>query len=1020
MDGLVFILIIALAAYVWHLRSRLEEVERRVRGLEYSASVTPPPMPVWPPVPPPLPEKAEQPPPLPALPPLTEEPPPVPPLPETAPPALIYVPPIGEPAPAPSLAHRLRRVLGDEEWETLVGGSLLNKLGALVLVIGIALFLGFSFARMTAAGRASIALLVSLGVLGAGVWVERRERYRVFARGLIGAGWAGLYATAYASYAVPEARVIDNPFLGSLGMLLVAAGMIGHSLKYRAQAVTGVAFFAAFSALAATPSSPFAVVALIPLAASVLWLAWRFAWFPMALFGLAATYLTCISRGDSGAPLRETQPLFLAYWLLFDAFDLMRTWRRTLSGGVEWLYPANLAGFVGLSYLAWTHHAPGDLWIACAGGAGLFLVDSVARMLLRPPSSFDPSEDLAHRVRAGSYEASVFVSAVLAGLAMVARVPGVWLSAGLAVEAEILFLAGVRFESRFLRRMGMTAFAHSLLRMTWGQPAEKSVNLGHSTWNWTPPALFHAVLFYLNRILRQPNLTMGSAAALLVATAIALEVKIEYAGMAWIVFGVVLLGIGLRRKLLEFRVQAYALLVAGVLETVFRGDWIALSFSLAAVYGCALLSRRCDVPERREFAYGSSAAAVLLAAVLLWRVAPREYLALAWFALALAVLELGIRRLPEELGDFFAPTGLLAIAGLIATHSLDFAKFPATPVWLTFFGAAAISGMAAVRSRETEVLRVGAASIAAALAIAAIWLVVPDPWVTMAWTAPALAALELGAALRLIALRRIALGAFLAVYLRLFASDLPNVPGAPMTVVSIGLVIAGLYWLWRGFLGEPEIARIIFWAAPVPLVALIERQSGSRNTAAGWMAVSLVLLLAGARFRLRDARLQSYAIGFLSFAAALAFDVQPPRLLVSCAVVAGLFAGQYVARKSVESAQPAEHAVSGESRAAIFFSLLGTLLAAAVLYGEVSGGLLTVSWGFEGLALLACGFALRERILRLEGLALLLICILKLFVYDLRNLETLYRILSFVALGLILLAVSWIYTRFRDHIRKLL
>ncbi|MES1256970.1 MAG: DUF2339 domain-containing protein [Acidobacteriota bacterium] len=45
---------------------------------------------------------------------------------------------------------------------------------------------------------------------------------------------------------------------------------------------------------------------------------------------------------------------------------------------------------------------------------------------------------------------------------------------------------------------------------------------------------------------------------------------------------------------------------------------------------------------------------------------------------------------------------------------------------------------------------------------------------------------------------------------------------------------------------------------------------------------------------------------------------------------------------------------------------------------------------------------------------------MKLFVYDLRNLETLYRILSFVALGLILLAVSWIYTRFREHIRRLL
>jgi uncharacterized membrane protein len=82
-----------------------------------------------------------------------------------------------------------------------------------------------------------------------------------------------------------------------------------------------------------------------------------------------------------------------------------------------------------------------------------------------------------------------------------------------------------------------------------------------------------------------------------------------------------------------------------------------------------------------------------------------------------------------------------------------------------------------------------------------------------------------------------------------------------------------------------------------------------------------------------------------------------------------------------------------------------------VIYGRASGGLLTAFWGIEGLALLAAGFAGRTRLLRFEGLFLFLVCILKLFLYDLRNLETLYRILSFGVLGLILLGVSWIYTK---------
>jgi len=192
------------------------------------------------------------------------------------------------------------------------------------------------------------------------------------------------------------------------------------------------------------------------------------------------------------------------------------------------------------------------------------------------------------------------------------------------------------------------------------------------------------------------------------------------------------------------------------------------------------------------------------------------------------------------------------------------------------------------------------------------------------------------------------------------------------------------------------------------LLCLLWHQAGDVNAAEWWATAGLILFAAGRRFEIRDARVQGMIIAALSFATALWLDIDPPRLAVSLTTVAALYGCQYFAR-------PQE-----EARANVYFSALATLLLCAVLYGRVSGSLLTVSLGFEGLALLAAGFPLRERVLRLEGLGLLLFCILKLFVYDLRNLETLYRILSFIALGLILLAVSWIYTRFREHIRRLL
>ena len=111
--------------------------------------------------------------------------------------------------------------------------------------------------------------------------------------------------------------------------------MILHSLLYRSQTVSGLAYFIAFATLALSESTPFSVLALLPLAASLLYLAHRFEWHRMAVFGLFATYATCASRTDAGAPLASTQALFAAYWLLFEAFDLFRLRRSTAGWSID-------------------------------------------------------------------------------------------------------------------------------------------------------------------------------------------------------------------------------------------------------------------------------------------------------------------------------------------------------------------------------------------------------------------------------------------------------------------------------------------------------------------------------------------------------------------------------------------------------------------------------------------------------------------------------------------------------------
>jgi len=54
--------------------------------------------------------------------------------------------------------------------------------------------------------------------------------------------------------------------------------------------------------------------------------------------------------------------------------------------------------------------------------------------------------------------------------------------------------------------------------------------------------------------------------------------------------------------------------------------------------------------------------------------------------------------------------------------------------------------------------------------------------------------------------------------------------------------------------------------------------------------------------------------------------------------------------------------------------------------------------------------------MRIEAIVLFGVSIVKIFIYDLSFLDTLYRIFSFVGLGVILLVVSYLYQRYRGII----
>jgi uncharacterized membrane protein len=951
METLLLVCLIVLLLVRWaYLRDRLEYIEQRIDVLTALVSAAPPvatppkPEPVRPVVVPP-PEPAPPPPPQVAIP----KPEPIP-----APPPRPMPPPPAF-ATAPAAPQR-----SSAEWEALLGGNWLNKIGVFVLVIGIALALAYSYKLLGPAGRVAVSIAISFTMLGAGVLYERRERYRTFARGLIGGGWAALYFTVYAMQALEAARIIYNPWAGACLLIAVAVGMIAHSLRYRSQTVTGLAYFIAFVTLAITEVTALSLVALVPLAASLLYIARRFQWSRMALFGLIATYTVCATRPDNGAPLWQAQTIFAVYWLLFEAFDLFCA--------DPWLLPLNAVGFLGLSIFKWQEVAPHQLWALLAGCSVAYLAGAILR------------------ARSGRWHVAITLSAALAAVAIFLKLDHQWVALGLLLEAEVLYLAGVRLRADYLRTVAAVLFGAQLAQLFAVEVGQVPVR-----W-WTPIAALDVVAFYGNRALRSNDIFYGYAAAGMMALIAGFETPQPYRALAWLLLGVAPFALGWWKRQADFRLQGYLLLVLGLNGAAMDLSRLSLSVAAALSYGltlCGLLSGedRFVENERNLVQIGGSVASTAAMAALIWRVVPAEYLGLSWMAMALLLLELGLRGMPKYLKwQAYA----LAAAGALFT-------LPPWPHnWMPAAASALAYALAARARKEERGIVLAAASIAGtAFAMGAAWSLLPLYAVAPAWALLAVVLAQFDApALRL---------QCYLVSLAAFTGALQANLNAPHRLPALAEVLASDYYLaWR------TRQRWLLYIAAAMAVVMMHFEIGWTYASAGWAAYGLALLYAGRRWQIDDFRWQSYALAALAFARCwyVNLDGGAATYVTAAMVIACLYSSQMLS----------EHG----TRTRLYYSLLATTLTSLLPYYQVAGSLRTVVWGVEGVALLALGFPLRDRVLRLSGLTLLLGCILKLFVWDLRHLETGPRILSFIVLGLFLLGVSWVYTRFRERVAQYL
>lgn len=864
-----------------------------------------------------------------------------------------------------------RRFFGGELEETL-GTNWLNKLGIIILVIGIALFIGYQLRTLGPAGKDMVGLVVAVAMLGAGIRYERREQWKILARAGIGGGWALAFFVAYAMRHVQAARVLDSNAWDLVLLLLVGAGMVAHTLKYRSQTVTGLAFLLAFLTINANRGDLAGLCANVVLVVTIAWIAVLLRWYELEVFGILAAFLTHY------------------YWLR----PIIQPLPHPHGEFPGYLLSSALLAFYWLAFLAsYVVRQTGKRREEIVSAAAIILNSGLFVWLMGYQSAH-PEKAFQFFLVAGAVEFAVgqlpitrrrsaFVLLTLIGTGLIATAfPFKFSHQSLSVlwllQAEILFLAGVYFAEVIFRRLGM-AVAFLAAGQILIADTRQVMNVGRALPYLAIPYFLAVLVLYFDAHVA-PRRWLGvaghqiDASAFRIASYVAASLAVfgvwvacpdPWAAVGWAAFGLALVYSGFRWKVREVSIEAYCIAAFVILRCLFVNlaeptHWHSVplrpvTVSLVAVLlyvssrwalGIESFSRRFS--ERIPAAYtwlGS-----MLAALLLWYQLQPIGVAIGWALLGLALFEIGMWRRSGPLRwqayvallasfsrIFFVNLNAEGIAGQLSPR-----VYTVLPLALAFYyvydrleNSHADFLSVDVKFKVSLVLNyTGMLSLASLVRFES-----DADWVIVGWAALTLALFALA----------------LRTQRRIFLHQ-----GLLLTFAVLFRGIAhNLYE--RSYFPAPHAS----WYSPLLCVG-----------------VSIALLLAALTFTFRLRRKEE------------AGETRQGR-------IAGLLA--FLGRRPEQ---------------VLFFASI--ILLTVLLAVEMRRGMVTVAWGAEAVGVFLFALACGERSFRLTGLGLLLLCAGKIIAFDFWEMTTPDKILTALVVGSALYGVSYLYTCYRETLRQYL
>ncbi|MDQ2934621.1 MAG: DUF2339 domain-containing protein [Chloroflexota bacterium] len=264
-------------------------------------------------------------------------------------------------------------------------------------------------------------------------------------------------------------------------------------------------------------------------------------------------------------------------------------------------------------------------------------------------------------------------------------------------------------------------------------------------------------------------------------------------------------------------------------------------------------------------------------------------------------------------------------------------------------------------------------------------------------------------------------------------ATLPSVPFVNEATLVAAILIAGALSVALIIPGRTWRSSSVLVAAGV-LAYLVPSQAGPAVSVAVWSLLGVVLFLyvAGWTPQLRFA---PHAFIGAAVLEALGVVASPDRLIVQATPFpeAALFNGATLAVAALTIAfairarlEPRDREGMASAGLAAVFGVYLVSIATVDLFQVRLGGpialeelqkqaqvALSVVWAIIGVAAMVFGLARQLTPARIFGLALLGLVTLKVFIVDLAALDVAYRVLSFGALGVLLLGAAYLYSRFQ-------